>query len=85
MRVTLTDFYSTFYKCLKHNGEYSLKNKEEIFKFQNLVPTTNKSPMPKYVHELVIKGEELQKNYIQENKITYTSRSEERRVGKECW
>ena len=35
VRVTLTDFYSTFYKCLKHNGEYSLKNKEEIFKFQN--------------------------------------------------
>ena len=70
----LIDFYSTFYKCLKHNGEYSLKNKDENFKFQNLVPTTNKSIMPKDVHELVIKGEELQKNYIQENKITCTSK-----------
>ena len=71
----LIDFYSTlFYKCLKHKGEYSLKNKEEVFKFQNLVPTTNKSLMPKDVHEPVIKGEELQKNYIQEKKITCTSK-----------
>ena len=30
--------------------------------------------MPKDVHELVIKGEELQKNYIQEKKITCTSK-----------